>query len=58
MGVKSKDHIIPGGGLRGDFGRDRGVQQLGAGEAQGAVYKILLIVHNNEQLFHGDKPPE
>ena len=54
--VHGECHIVPGGAVGRDFFRDMAVQGLRAGEAQGAVHKILLIVHNQKQLFNTIPP--
>ena len=55
MGVQGEGHVVPGGMVLGDLLGDGAVQFLRPGEAQGAVYKIVLIVDDKKQAFH--KPP-
>ena len=48
VGVQGEGHVVPGGMVLGDLLGDGAVQSLRPGKAQGAVYKVLLIVDDKQ----------
>ena len=54
VGIQGEGHIVSRGAVSGDLLGDGAVQDLGAGKAQGSVYKVFLVVDNKQQLFHRD----